>query len=284
MMIFRQKEQIRAHVTQLRAENQTVAFVPTMGGLHDGHLSLVRRASEKADHIVVSIYVNPAQFAAHEDLDDYPRTFEADCAKLDAMGFPVSVYAPLSLYGPDDATKIVPAGAALPFEGEMRPQFFTGVATVVMKLFSHVPADMAFFGEKDFQQLCVIKQMVRDFDLPIEIQACPTARDQDGLAQSSRNLYLSHEERVIAPILYQSMRDCAAAVSDGMPVPQACEAAKATLFTAGFASVDYIAWCAPDDLTYVTNVSANSRLLVAAHLGKTRLIDNECFEKLCNAQ
>ena len=284
MIIFRQKEAIRAHVGQLRSENQKIAFVPTMGGLHDGHLSLVRQASEKSDHIVVSIYVNPTQFAAHEDLDDYPRTFEDDCAKLDAMGLPVSVYAPLSLYGPNDATKIVPAGAALPFEGEMRPHFFTGVATVVMKLFSHVPADMAFFGEKDFQQLCVIKQMVRDFDLPIEIQACPTARDHDGLAQSSRNLYLSQEERLIAPILYQSMRDCTAAVSAGTPVPQACQAANESLLAAGFASVDYIAWCAPEDLRMVTHVSADSRLLVAAYLGKTRLIDNESYEKLCNAQ
>ena len=276
--------QAQEAVAAWRADEQKVALVPTMGGLHDGHLALVEAALATHERVVISIYVNPTQFAAHEDLENYPRNMAADQAALARFGDKVSLFAPSSLYGDGHATMITPQGAALPLEGVHRPHFFTGVATVVFKLFQAVPADSAFFGEKDFQQLAVIRQMVRDFDLPITIENVPTRRAADGLALSSRNTYLSCEERAIAPLIYQQMKACAKAIAAGAEVQSACDAALAELREAGATKVDYFVFCDAQTLQLAESIEKTSRLLVAIWLGETRLIDNDSFEKLCNAQ
>lgn len=267
-----------------RKAGHSIALVPTMGGLHGGHLSLVAAALTTHDKVVVSIYVNPTQFAKHEDLADYPRTMTEDEAALSRFGDRVSIFAPDSLYHEDHATMIVPQGAALPLEGAHRPHFFTGVATVVFKLFQAVPADSAFFGEKDYQQLAVIRQMVRDLSLPIVILKVPTMRNASGLALSSRNRYLTEEQSAIAPQLYREMRACAQVVAGGLAWQDACDGAKDRLIAAGFASVDYFMFCEADSLAPATVVTDSSRLLVAVWLGKTRLIDNESYRLLCIAQ
>lgn len=276
--------QAQAAVRAWRADRQKVALVPTMGGLHEGHLALVAAALESHDQVVTSLYVNPTQFAANEDLDHYPRTMAADQAALARFGDRVSLFAPQTLYGDGHATMITPQGAALPLEGVHRPHFFAGVATVVFKLFQAVPAHSAFFGEKDFQQLAVIRQMVRDFQLPITIESVPTVRAADGLALSSRNAYLSAKERAQAPRLYQQMTACAKAIAAGAEVQIACDAALAELRSAGFTKVDYFVFCDGQTLQGADLIAPTSRLLAAAWLGETRLIDNESYQKLCNAQ
>ncbi len=278
--IIRDKEQIQALVASYRASGLLVAVVPTMGGLHDGHLSLVREAAKTADRIILTIYVNPTQFAAHEDLDSYPRQLEADLAACKELGLVDAIYAPQVMYHDTHATMVAPAGAAEMLEGEARPHFFTGVATIVLKLFHHVPADEAYFGEKDYQQLCVIRQMVRDLDIPIRIEAVPTARASDGLALSSRNAYLSEGERAIAPQLYQEMRQAAHALLSGEDVGAVCNTMASSLTDAGFASIDYIALRDPERLAEVDIVAPDTRLLVAATLGTTRLIDNAALSDL----
>lgn len=276
--------EVQEAVAAWRKGGLSVALVPTMGGLHEGHLALVEAALASHDRVVTSLYVNPTQFAAHEDLDHYPRNLVADQQALALFGDRVSLYAPQTLYGPGHATMITPKGAALPLEGVHRPHFFAGVATVVFKLFQAVPADSAFFGEKDFQQLAVIRQMVRDFQLPIRIESVATVRAQDGLALSSRNAYLTEAERGCASRLYQQMRACAQAIAAGAERQSACDGALAKLAEAGFREVDYFAFCDPQTLELTDKIEASSRLLVAIWLGETRLIDNESFEKLCTAQ
>lgn len=276
--------QVQEAVAAWRADGQKVALVPTMGGLHDGHLALVEAALASHDRVVTSLYVNPTQFAAHEDLENYPRTMTADQQALARFGDKVSLFAPQNLYGEGHATMITPQGAALPLEGVYRPHFFAGVATVVFKLFQAVPANSAFFGEKDFQQLAVIRQMVRDFELPITIEAVPTVRAADGLALSSRNGYLLPNERALAPLVYRQMQLCAKAIATGSDVQTACDAALAALMKAGFTKVDYFVFCDAETLQPTDVIEKTSRLLVAIWLGKTRLIDNDSFEKLCTAQ
>ena len=220
MMVFTTPDDMgRAVATGVLAAGDTVCLVPTMGAIHDGHLALVTAGKKAANRVVVSIYVNPTQFAAGEDFDSYPRNFQADQQALEAAGGVDAIYAPPIMYRDQHATHIVPSGAALPMEGESRPHFFTGVATIVFKLFQHVPADYAIFGEKDFQQLAVLRQMVGDLDLTISLIGHPIVRESDGLALSSRNHYLSPKERAIAPLLYQTLGKSAAEILAGADIP-----------------------------------------------------------------
>ena len=247
-----------------------------MGALHDGHLSLVKLAQRKADRTVVSIFVNPAQFGPHEDLARYPRDEAGDVAKLEMAGADF-VWAPAitEMYPNGFSTCIKPGSAALPLEGEFRPHHFEGVATVCCKLFSQVMPDIAIFGEKDFQQLAVLRQMVRDLDLPLSILAAPTRREKDGLALSSRNVYLSPEERKIAPSLNVALTILAAKVKAGGDPEKLAEAAAKSLRTAGFSKIDYIT--VRDAVTLAPASRGHEspmRVLAAAWLGKTRLIDN----------
>jgi pantoate--beta-alanine ligase len=267
--------ELRATVRAWRKAGDTVALIPTMGALHDGHLALVRLGLEQCNRAVTSLFVNPAQFAPHEDFARYPRDEAGDLAKLAAIGCDL-VWAPAAsaMYPDGFATRIEPKGAAEGLESDFRPHFFGGVATVCCKLFTQVLPDIAVFGEKDYQQLCVVKQMVRDLDLPLAIVAAPTVREPDGLAMSSRNEYLSAEERAIAPTMYRVIGEVAANVAAGRAVPEACAAAKAELDRAGF-KVDYVEVREVETLAPVDGpVRRPLRVLAAAWLGTTRLIDN----------
>lgn len=304
--VVRSIADLRARVAAWRRNGERIALVPTMGALHAGHLSLVRRAGELADRTLVSIFVNPSQFAPHEDLARYPRDEAGDLARLGTERADL-VWAPTvaDMYPEGFATRIAPGGAAQGLESDFRPHFFGGVATVCAKLFGATTADVAVFGEKDYQQLCVIRQMVRDLDMPIDIVGVETAREADGLALSSRNVYLSAEDRQVAPVLNRVLREvagkAAAVVSGGAEArkrapratplvrdptlpPQVhelgeltaiCAAAATDLQSVGFTKVDYVAVREADTLRVVDEVGARPlRVLAAAWLGTTRLIDN----------
>jgi pantoate--beta-alanine ligase len=247
-----------------------------MGALHDGHLALVKRAQRRADRVIVSIFVNPTQFAPTEDLKTYPRTFDADIAALARVGADL-IWAPSAetMYPQGFATRVVPEGpATVGLEDAFRPHFFAGVATVVAKLFVQCDADIAAFGEKDYQQLKVVTQMARDLDLKTRIVAVPTVRERDGLALSSRNAYLSAAERASAPTLHRVLLACADKIAAGHPIAGALTEGRAALSDAGFI-VDYLDARNADTLAPVQSAKAGPlRLLVAARLGKTRLIDN----------
>lgn len=273
---------LREIVRGWRGAGHRIVLVPTMGALHGGHLELVREARQHGDKVVASIFVNPRQFAPHEDLDRYPRTFEADLAGLATAACDL-VWAPTvaEMYPAGHATQVVPAGAALGLETDFRPHFFAGVATVCAKLFSQVTPDVAIFGEKDFQQLAVMRQIVRDLDLPLEIVGAPTIREPDGLAMSSRNRYLSDAERQIAPALHRALRALAKSLAAAGPqlnaeqVAHLAEDAGRTLLAAGFAKIDYVAVRDATTLApFAPNTGKPLRILAAAWLGKTRLIDN----------
>ena len=273
--ILRTVAELRTAVRAWRRAGETVALIPTMGALHDGHLALVRLGLEKCDRAVTSIFVNPTQFAPHEDFARYPRDEEGDLAKLAALGCDL-VWAPAAgeMYPEDFATRVEPNGAAEGLESDFRPHFFGGVATVCCKLFMQVLPDIAVFGEKDYQQLSVVRQMVRDLDLPLEIVGSPTVREPDGLAMSSRNKYLSVEERVIAPTLYSVIGKVAANIASGLAISDACTVAKAELTHVGF-KVDYVEVRDAETLSPVEGpVRRPLRVLAAAWLGNTRLIDN----------
>ena len=274
MQRFTDKTAMQNQINSWKADGLTTAIVPTMGNLHQGHLSLVRTAADHADKVIVSIYINPAQFAAHEDFDTYPRSHDADFSLLEKTGCCDGIYVPDTMYSDSHATMIMPEGAADGLEAEKRPHFFRGVTTIVLKLFNHVPADIAIFGEKDFQQLLVIKQMVADLDVPINIIASPTIRDVDGLALSSRNGYLSAEQRAIAPTLYASLQQMRHDIMSGTPIEQAIAAGKRQILDGGFDSLDYLGYCNSANLQPLSHYSEQSVLLVAARLGTTRLIDN----------
>ncbi len=261
-----------------------IGFVPTMGALHEGHLTLVRRAREECDHVVASVFVNPAQFGPNEDLDAYPRQLEEDAAMLEAEGCAL-LYAPgvSEIYPAGFATKVRVAGVSEGLDGAARPGHFEGVATIVAKLFNQVQPDMAFFGEKDFQQLAVIRRMARDLDLtrpaPECIIAVPTVREVDGLALSSRNRYLSGPERAAAGHLPRAMREAIAAIRAGAPAGPSLATLKAALIGAGFGSVDYAVLADSASLEELGALGESpARLLVAARIGKTRLIDNMAVE------
>ena len=274
MQIIRSKAEMIATTKAWQAAGETVCLVPTMGGIHAGHLALIATARATATRSVVSIYVNPTQFAAGEDFDSYPRNFDADCAAITQAGGCDAIYAPVNMYEDDDTTTIHPANAAKVMEGVNRPHFFIGVATIVYKLFTHVSAEFAIFGEKDFQQLLVIREMVRDYNLPIRIIDHPTIRERDGLAMASRNQYLTPDKRKTAPQLYGEMRRAGDAIMANMPVNEALDAARENLQNAGFGKIDYFDLRQPDDLQASLDAAPENRIFVAIWLGSTRLIDN----------
>jgi pantoate--beta-alanine ligase len=266
---------LRKAVAILKKDGARMALVPTMGALHAGHMALVAEAKKHAEHVVASIFVNPAQFGPNEDLSRYPRQEAADAAMLEAEGCAI-LWAPdaATVYPEGYATNISVAGVSEGLDGAARPGHFDGVATVVAKLFNQVLPDVALFGEKDYQQLAVIRRMVRDLDLDIGIIGVPTQRDADGLALSSRNAYLSEGERVAARALPRALGEAAGAIMDGGDVEEALAAARAKLEQAGFAPIDYAALCDAETLEPVTRLNRPARILAAARLGTTRLIDN----------
>ena len=267
---------LRRAVAEFRKRRERVALVPTMGALHAGHLALVRAARRRAARVVISIFVNPAQFAPQEDLATYPRTFDADLEALGGLGVDL-VWAPPTetMYPPDFATRIVPEGPAKAgLEDRFRPHFFAGVATVVGKLLVQCQPDFAMFGEKDYQQLKVVTQLVRDLDLPAKIIGVPTVRERDGLALSSRNAYLSEEARAAAPALHRVLRDCAGKIAQGALIARVLDEGGAAIEQAGF-TLDYLEARHAQTLQPIEATQDGPvRLLVAARIGKTRLIDN----------
>jgi pantoate--beta-alanine ligase len=267
---------LRRALARYQTRGETIALVPTMGALHTGHLALVRVAKRRANHVVVSIFVNPAQFAPHEDFSTYPRTFATDLAALAKLEVDL-VWAPSVdvMYPEGFSTKIVPAGpATAKLEDAFRPHFFGGVSTVVAKLFLQVTPDFAIFGQKDYQQLRVITAMAKDLDIPVKVIGAPTMREKDGLAMSSRNAYLSADERKVAPTLHRVLKECATAIDDGKPIASTLLAGRATIERAGFA-LDYLEARHVETLAPVASIKNGPvRLLLAAKIGKTRLIDN----------
>ncbi|MGB0163277.1 MAG: pantoate--beta-alanine ligase [Candidatus Puniceispirillaceae bacterium] len=293
MKICTSREEMLAVSTGWAADGQTVCLVPTMGNLHDGHLSLLDIAARHGERVITSIYVNPLQFAPHEDFNSYPRTVQADLDKLAATGKCDAVFMPQTMYGHGHATSITPGGAAEGLESVSRPHFFVGVATVVYQLFMQTAAQKAIFGEKDFQQLRVIQQMVRDLHMGIEVIPAPTVREADGLAMSSRNSYLDNQQRAAAPALYQALQEASEALRGGdvAGVDKVLADAKAAVLAAGFTKVEYMALCDADRLTPVTRAQKSGAdeeradkkgaagceemvLLAAARIGDIRLIDN----------
>lgn len=275
MKIVRTVANLRGLVARWRNEGLSVGVVPTMGALHEGHLSLVTTALASVDRVIVTLFVNPKQFNNAGDLAAYPRTEESDAAKLAPLGAQV-LYAPQAgeMYPEGFATTVSVRGISEGLCGASRPGHFDGVATVVTKLFTQTGADKAFFGEKDYQQLLVVKRLVRDLDLPIDVVGCPTIRETDGLAMSSRNLRLDARQRATAPRLAEIMRAAAAEIGAGRQVREALADAEQRIVEAGFASVDYVELRAADDLTPLQQLDRPARLLAAAWLGEVRLIDN----------
>ena len=275
-MVVRTVPALRRAVDGLRARKATIALVPTMGALHDGHVSLVRLAKRRAQKVVVSIFVNPTQFAPTEDFSSYPRTWKADVAKLAAEKVDLIWNPDLkAMYPKGFATRIVPEGPATAgLEDRFRPHFFGGVATVVGKLFTQVRPDFAIFGEKDFQQLRVVTQMARDLDLGIKVIGSRTVRESDGLAMSSRNVYLSPEERPQATTLYRAMKESAKRLKAGEDVEAAMANGAELITGAGFA-LDYFEARHAETLAPIQSMKDGPvRILVAAKIGTTRLIDN----------
>ena len=275
-LIVRTVPALRRAVDQLRVRKATVALVPTMGALHDGHVSLVRMAKRRATKVIVSIFVNPAQFAPTEDFGSYPRTWQADLAKLAAEKVDL-IWSPevKAMYPDGFATRVAPEGpATVGLEDRFRPHFFGGVATVVCKLFTQCRPDLAIFGEKDFQQLRVVTRMAGDLDLGVKVIGSKTVRERDGLAMSSRNVYLSPEQRRVAPELYRAMKQSAARLKAGEDLPSAMAGGADIIAAAGFA-LDYFEIRHAETLAPVASASDGPlRILVAARLGATRLIDN----------
>lgn len=269
-------DEMRRHVLTATGQGRTVGVVPTMGALHDGHLSLVDRARAMCDVIVTTIFVNPTQFGPLEDLDRYPRTWDDDIRALTLHQCDY-VFAPTrdAMFPATATTRIQPPAVASPLEGEHRPGHFSGVATVVLKLFQIIPADAAFFGEKDFQQCLVIEHMVRDLNLPIRLVGCPIIRESDGLAMSSRNRYLTADERRRALGLYQALLAARQLITDGeSDVPEIERLANETLTRAGVDQIDYATVRHAETLEPIDRIIAPCVLLIAARVGSTRLIDN----------
>lgn len=275
MQTIRTLADLRAGMIALRHDHGSVAFVPTMGALHDGHLTLVREAKRKADHVVASIFVNPKQFGPTEDLSAYPRREAEDAAKLAEEGVAL-LWLPdvVAMYPQGHATMIGVGGLDAVLCGAARPGHFDGVATVVAKLFNQVAPDIALFGEKDWQQLTIIRRMATDLDFALEIAGVPTVREADGLAMSSRNAYLTPEQRATASALPKALFDAAQQLSDGKPAGPVIAAAKAAILAAGFSSIDYLDLRDGDSLAALDAAHEGARLFVAARIGTTRLIDN----------
>ncbi|AXQ94366.1 pantoate--beta-alanine ligase [Cereibacter azotoformans] len=273
--VLRSVAELRAHVADWKAAGATVGVVPTMGALHDGHLSLARRARAACERVIVTIFVNPRQFNNPADLEKYPRTEEQDAALLAQVGVD-AIFAPPpeEVYPRGFATTVSVTGVSEPLEGAHRPGHFDGVATVVAKLFGMTRADRAFFGEKDWQQLMVVQRLVADLNIPIAIEGCPTVREPDGLAMSSRNIRLSAEGRARAPALCRAMQAAAAAMRGGLPVPEGLAQARSEVLAAGFDTVDYLELRTADLLLPMERLEGEGRLLAAATLDGVRLIDN----------
>jgi pantoate--beta-alanine ligase len=274
--VLRTISALRAWAARARAKDETVALVPTMGALHAGHLGLVRLAKRKASRVVVSIFVNPAQFAPNEDFSSYPRSWDADLAALSQLKVD-AIWAPsvATMYPEGFATRIEPGGPAVAaLEDKFRPHFFGGVCTVVAKLLLQVTPDFATFGEKDYQQLKVVTAMARDLNIPTKIVGLPTVREKDGLAMSSRNAYLSADERATAPTLHRVLKECAVQIKERRPMVDVLAVGRAKIEREGFV-VDYIEARHAETLVPITDLKNGPiRLLVAARLGRTRLIDN----------
>lgn len=273
LTIARNKRELAAALGAVKGKS--IALVPTMGALHNGHITLMQEAKRHADIVVASIFVNPKQFGPNEDFAKYPRMLESDLKQTDAAGVAIA-YTPSveDMYQDGFSTTVSTGELGKILCGVSRPVHFDGVATVVAKLLLRVMPQVALFGEKDYQQLCVIRRMVRDLDIPVEIIGVPTIREADGLAMSSRNAYLSAEERNIAPLLYKTMNEIAAKLKNGAAVEPVLAESKQSLATAGF-KMDYLEVREADSLKAMQGkVTAPSRLFAAAWLGKTRLIDN----------
>lgn len=275
MQTIRDIAELRKSVRSLKIGGGSVAFVPTMGALHAGHMALVAEAKRRAQHVVASIFVNPTQFGPDEDLSSYPRREASDAAMLKAAECAL-LWSPdvATMYPEGHRTNIRVSGVTEGLDGAARPGHFDGVATVVAKLFNQVQPDLALFGEKDYQQLAMIRQMVRDLDMPVEIVGVPTQRDADGVALSSRNAYLTDEERLSARSLPRALGEAANALQQGARVPDVLEAAEAKVLQGGFDSIDYVSLCDAITLEPVEKLERPARLLAAARIGKTRLIDN----------
>lgn len=275
LKIVRNVVSLRRETTNWKSEGLTYAIVPTMGALHDGHLDLVREALKRADRVMVSIFVNPKQFGANEDLGRYPRDEEGDVEKLSAEGVQL-IFAPSPdiIYPIGFSTTIhVEGPAKAGLEDKFRPQFFDGVATIVSKLFIQSGANFAMFGEKDYQQLQVVTRVAKDLDIPIEVIGVATRREEDGLAMSSRNRYLSKTERMQATAIYKNLMQAAEKIRSGVNQQTATRAASRSLTTLGF-KVDYVTARNAETLAVPENANEPLRLIAAAWLGKTRLIDN----------
>ncbi len=268
--------EVRGRVALWRGGGASIGLVPTMGALHDGHLSLVRETRKRAEKVVVSIFVNPTQFAPHEDFERYPRELERDVAKLASTDAVDMVFAPsgADMYPEAFATAVEVSGPSAGLETDFRPHFFRGVATVVAKLLIAVAPDTAMFGEKDYQQLLVVKRMAADLGLPVTIAGAPIIREADGLAMSSRNAYLNPQERKVAGLLNRILTIVAQQVRSGASIESAERAGTAALLEAGFNTVDYVAVRDAETLAKIDNVSRPARVLAAAKIGNTRLIDN----------
>ena len=267
---------LRSVLDAERAAGRSVGFVPTMGYLHDGHASLIRRAREESDVVVVSLFVNPLQFGEGEDLDAYPRDLDRDTRLAESSGADV-LFAPAvgEMYPRPVLTTVSVAEVSAPLEGAARPTHFDGVATVVAKLFSIVGPCSAYFGEKDFQQVAVVRRMVSDLSMPVRVVACPTVRERDGLAMSSRNAYLTPEERAAAPVVHRALKAGAALILSGERDPAAVRSLMAQIIEAEpLAQLDYAEVVGADSFTVPDPLTGNLRLLAAVRLGRARLIDN----------
>lgn len=273
--IERQLAGLRAVTAGWRKAGETIGVVPTMGALHQGHLSLARAAREKCDRVIVTIFVNPKQFNNPDDLENYPRTEEDDARKLESIGVDmIYVPGPDQIYPDGFATTVTVGGLTDMLCGASRPGHFDGVATVVPKLFLQTSADYAFFGEKDYQQLQVVRRLAADLDIPIEVTGCPTIREEDGLAMSSRNLLLSDRARIHAPVLAEVMQDLRDALCGGAVMAGITADARARLSAAGFTQVDYLELRDGADLSLLDQAKPGARLFAAAWLAGVRLIDN----------
>ena len=277
----------QAYVSETRRGGGSTGLIPTMGALHDGHLSLARQSLKDCDETIASIFVNPTQFGPGEDLSRYPRTLDADLESLEKEGVSgVFIPSPEQMYPPGFGTFVEPAEVAQPLEGQFRPGHFRGVATVVLKLFHALPVDRAYFGRKDYQQVKVIEAMTRDLNLPIEIITCPTVRDPDGLALSSRNRYLSPEERTRALLLNRALQTAKTMAAAGTTSVEDLEQVMRRVLTAesesvpGVDSIDYATVVDADTLTSLTRLDRDAVALIAVRIGATRLIDNEPIERI----
>jgi pantoate--beta-alanine ligase len=268
--------ELRALLDEARAAGRTVGFVPTMGYLHDGHASLMRAARGETDVVVASVFVNPLQFGAGEDLDAYPRDLDRDTSLAADAGVDLMFVPSVDeMYPRPVLTTVSVAEVSAPLEGERRPTHFAGVATVVAKLFGIVGPCRAYFGAKDFQQVAVVRRMAADLSMPVEVVACPTVRERDGLAMSSRNVYLTPAERAAAPVVYTALRSGAAAIGAGERDPAAVRDLMAQIITAEpLAELDYAEVVDADSFTVPDPLAGNLRLLAAVRFGRARLIDN----------